>query len=1223
MSPLMEKTLSKQRSPEDEDLLERSTKKSKRGGAEPSRFMETHVDVVQETPLEAMVMCDASVDHSRPAQPLRSFRDAVARNAITLVDSSLGDQADDDSSSDEDQSEEDEDPLCPTIRFTKREKEAIREPWRQVLIIKVWGKRVGYSFLMRKLCALWRPKGSFEMIAIDNDYFLVKFGSKEDLDFAKFEGPWMILDHYLIVKEWEPNFDPMTDKTEKVLVWVRFPCLPIEYYSGIFLRKVGDKIGRPVRVDHATSQASRGRFVRICVEIDVTKPLLSKFTLEGKRRFIAYEGLHLVCFGCGKYGHAQEACPATKSTAMAGEIERGPAVAEQEAAVQSSADAETTAKPYGSWMVVTKPQRRFPQKPEQGKHRKEGAPMSQGKSRFQPLDELREMEAAGIGGAEVPEVEVEGETRGDQTQEIIKNDGRNISIGRKQRRANVIVNEKQIDNQKEARQHATTKGKKKVSDLQSVAGNGSRRAAEADEHVVVRGSHGGKLIQTERVVAVSLDGEDHVQEGDGTREHHSNDPDGIDEDGDAVMEVDGEPGGGHGTDAAGVDTGVQVQEGGEEPWAFAIVYGSPVHQLRKRMWDELQSSKRRISGPWLVAGDFNAVSCQEETLNYNAYSTQRSSDFVDWISGEGLIDLGFSGPRLTWARGSDVVTSKGARLDRALCNVDWRQRFPEAFVQHLPRVVKRAWIPGATVQGNINNVQAHLITWNKEVFGSITTRKRILLARIAGIQRALATSFHRGLLKLEGKLKSALEEVLYQEELMWFQRSREEWIVSGDRNTKFYHAATMVRKAQNRIRGLKDDSGNWMFEEDALQRHVQDFYMNLFRGDQGAHVGAMGRGLFPTLNAEDWQMFNRKVDKDEVKTAVFDMSPLKASGPDGLHAAFYQRMWDVVGDEVFELVASVLETGKMPEKVNDTLIVLIPKVQLPETIKQFRPISLVGPFQSSFVPGRQIMDNVILFQEVLHSMRLKKGKTGLMAIKIDLEKAYDRLNWDFIKDTLVDAGFEAGWVRAIMECVSTPTMSIVWNGNRTDQFKPGRGVRQGDAISPALFVLCIERLCQSISAAVNSGAWKGIRLAPSGPVLSHLCFADDMVLFSEATIDQVNVIMRCLDLFCEASGQKVSFAKSSVYFSSNTNEMLAQEISNALHMMKTTDLSRYLGVPAIHGRVTHGLYNGLIERVAARLDGWKSKNPHFGWASHDGKSCSQCNAYVHHANGVDADRDLR
>ncbi|XP_019153666.1 PREDICTED: uncharacterized protein LOC109150204 [Ipomoea nil] len=191
------------------------------------------------------------------------------------------------------------------------------------------------------------------MVAIDNDYFLVKFGSVDDLNFAKFEGPWMILNHYLIVKEWEPNFDPWADKTEKVLVWVRFPCLPIEYYSGVFLRKIGVKIGRPVRVDHATSHASRGRFVRICVEVDITKPLLSKFTLEGRRRLIAYEGLHLVCFQCGMYGHNAESCPTIKQDGGTTVAEQSRAPTEIEAVSKHTEAPAATAKPYGAWMVVT------------------------------------------------------------------------------------------------------------------------------------------------------------------------------------------------------------------------------------------------------------------------------------------------------------------------------------------------------------------------------------------------------------------------------------------------------------------------------------------------------------------------------------------------------------------------------------------------------------------------------------------------------------------------------------------------------------------------------------------------------------------------------------------------------------------------------------------------------------------------------------------------------
>lgn len=148
-----------------------------------------------------------------------------------------------------------------------------------------------------------------ELIAIENDYYLARFASMEDCSVAKYEGPWLILEHYLIVKSWMPDFVPFADKTEKTLAWVRIPCLPIEYYDTNFLMRVGKLIRELMKVDQATGTVSRGKFARICVEVDITKPLLAKFKLQNQIRRIEYEGLHLVCFWCGFYGHRKEECP--------------------------------------------------------------------------------------------------------------------------------------------------------------------------------------------------------------------------------------------------------------------------------------------------------------------------------------------------------------------------------------------------------------------------------------------------------------------------------------------------------------------------------------------------------------------------------------------------------------------------------------------------------------------------------------------------------------------------------------------------------------------------------------------------------------------------------------------------------------------------------------------------------------------------------------------------
>lgn len=182
--------------------------------------------------------------------------------------------------SDDDEKEDDEEKDCPVTRLTKEEKKHLREPWLKTLIIKVWGRSVGYNYLLRRLKTLWKPTWSFDLVSLDHEYFLAKFSDEQDYMFAKYEGPWMVLDHYLVVKKWRPNFQPTSDKTEKLLVRVRFPCLPIEYFNGFILQKIGEKIGRPIQIDQTTGMASKGRFARMCIEVDITKPLLAKYKLR-------------------------------------------------------------------------------------------------------------------------------------------------------------------------------------------------------------------------------------------------------------------------------------------------------------------------------------------------------------------------------------------------------------------------------------------------------------------------------------------------------------------------------------------------------------------------------------------------------------------------------------------------------------------------------------------------------------------------------------------------------------------------------------------------------------------------------------------------------------------------------------------------------------------------------------------------------------------------------
>ena len=174
----------------------------------------------------------------------------------------------------------------------------------------------------------------------------------------------------------------------------------------------------------------------------------------------------------------------------------------------------------------------------------------------------------------------------------------------------------------------------------------------------------------------------------------------------------------------------------------------------------------------------------------------------------------------------------------------------------------------------------------------------------------------------------------------------------------------------------------------------------------------------------------------------------------------------MVGESLCNFVLKFLQTSCLPKDSNDTLLVLVPKVKYPITqlrsislcnvgykvitktltnrLKEIMP-SITAQNQSSFVPGRQITDNILIYQEVLHSMRTrqKKGK-GIMMIKVDLEKAYDRLSWKFIRGTLEQVDLPASWIRNIMHCIETVRMSIIWSGMKLNWLRPTRGIKQGD-----------------------------------------------------------------------------------------------------------------------------------------------------------------------------------
>ncbi|XP_062014039.1 uncharacterized protein LOC133730473 [Rosa rugosa] len=302
------------------------------------------------------------------------------------------------------------------------------------------------------------------------------------------------------------------------------------------------------------------------------------------------------------------------------------------------------------------------------------------------------------------------------------------------------------------------------------------------------------------------------------------------------------------------------------------------------------------------------------------------------------------------------------------------------------------------------------------------------------------------------------------------------------------------------------------------------------------------------------------------------------------------------------------------QKLNQTHIVLIPKVPNPEKTTQFRPISLcnnsykilakvlanrlktllpslISPNQNAFVLERLIQDNILLAHEAFHYLRLKRESGNHeFGLKLDMNKAYDRVDWDFLKAALTRFGFSRRWITLIMMCVTSVSFSVVLNGNPGYFFKPSCGLRQGDPLSPYLFLIVSEVLSLRITRAIHDGSLLGIKLTRSCPVLSHLTFAEYSLFFLKVTLLNCWQLGFIINEYCRASGQMVNSDKSSIFFSPNTPDQMRRLMCALLKFVEVDNPGNSLGMPTIWGRSKKEALLYIKERIGRKLEGWKEKN---------------------------------
>ncbi|MCH80273.1 RNA-directed DNA polymerase (Reverse transcriptase) [Trifolium medium] len=378
---------------------------------------------------------------------------------------------------------------------------------------------------------------------------------------------------------------------------------------------------------------------------------------------------------------------------------------------------------------------------------------------------------------------------------------------------------------------------------------------------------------------------------------------------------------------------------GNNKWLCSGVYASPIVTVRPLLWDHLEELIKVNALPWLAIGDFNDIMLPIEQKG-GVFSISKADLFASNINRCGLIDLGSFGTNFTWqghCRGGKMVHR---RLDRGFGNYDWRLKFPEATVEHLvrkhsdhnpiflrcsnamvcregrpfrfqaawfthnayPNLVKNIWARDrSNIVQCLQNVAHESTIFNREVFGNIFARKKEVEARLRGIQRALENIDSANLMRLQKELLVSYEDILFQEETLWFQKSRENWIKLGSRNTSFFHAQSIIRRKRNKIHGIRLSSGDWCTDPETMRSEALNFFKELFCTNQNIALNNNDPNVV-TLDDFASSELAKPVTKKEVFDALMSMKSYKAPGPDGFQPIFFKLFWDDIGDDLWEFV---------------------------------------------------------------------------------------------------------------------------------------------------------------------------------------------------------------------------------------------------------------------------------------------------------------------------------
>ncbi|EOX96782.1 Uncharacterized protein TCM_005953 [Theobroma cacao] len=604
------------------------------------------------------------------------------------------------------------------------------------------------------------------------------------------------------------------------------------------------------------------------------------------------------------------------------------------------------------------------------------------------------------------------------------------------------------------------------------------------------------------------------------------------------------------------------------PLSATFVYAKCTRQERMELWNCLRSLSADMQGPWMVGGDFNTIVSCAERLNGAPPHGGSMEDFVATLFDCGLIDAGFEGNSFTWTNNHMFQ-----RLDRVVYNPEWAHCFSSTRVQHLNRDGSDhcpLLISCATASQKGPSTFRFLHAWTKHHdFLPFVERSWQVPLNSSGL-----TAFW-------------IKQQRLKRDLKWWNKQ-----IFGDIFEKLKRAEIEVEKRE------KD------FQQDpsSINRNLMNkAYAKLNRQLSIEELFWFDSSLIPrTISITDNEFLCAAPSLKEINEVVFNIDKDSVVGPDGFSSLFYQHCWDIIKQDLLEAVLDFFNGAPMPQGVTSTTLVLLPKKPNSCQWSDFRPISLctvlnkivtkmlanrlskilpsiISENQSGFVNGRLISDNILLAQELIGKLDAK-ARGGNVVLKLDMAKAYDRLNWDFLYLMMKQFGFNDRWISMIKACISNCWFSLLINGSLVGYFKSERGLRQGDSISPLLFILAADYLSRGINQ-LFSHHKSLLYLSGCFMPISHLAFADDIVIFTNGCRPALQKILVFLQEYEEVSGQQVNHQKSCFITANGCPMTMRQIIAHTTGFQHKTLPVIYLGVPLHKGPKKVTLFDSLITKI--------------------------------------------